>query len=229
MSHLNTFAKLAVAASLFVASVAGATTSSGSLTAQSAFVDRGAVVRDGASFDLALRVDDFIFDGVFATTQLATTDLSTDSLNLRSDFGIGYGIQLGRFDVETSINRLDATAAFGDKAYNEVRLEAGHAFTESIRVFGRAAYPLTAVPSDLYATVGADVRLGQSWKAEVSASAYQLVGSSVSDLRFNDAQARLTYALTDSVSVLVGYSYGDVGRRGEQLSSRALIGASVSF
>lgn len=203
--------------------------SSGQLSVQSAFVDRGVVVRDrDLSAKLELRVDDFVFSNVFASTELATTRLNINDINLRSDFGIGAFAQFGRVDVEASLNRLDATALYG-VAYNEARAEVGVELSERLRVFSRVAYPLTVVPSDLFVSAGATYLIGDRWTADLTASAYQYVGSSVREARFNDAIAKLSYNVTDSLSVFGAYSYGGDGRRGEDLASTGFVGVAVRF
>lgn len=219
---------LFIAALLLFATAASATTSSGQLSFQSAFIDRGIVAREDATIGLDLRVEDLVFDNVFATTELITTDITSDVLKLRSDFGIGYFRQLGNLDVEASINRLDATALYGE-AFNEARAEVGYTLTERVRVFGRTAYPLTAVPDDLYATIGANLLIGNDWRADVEVSGYKYAGTGVSDMQFNDVLAKLTYNVNDSIGLFGGYSYGGEDRLGADLASKALVGATVSF
>ena len=202
-----------------------ATDASGDLSLQSKFLDRGLVVSDDASAVLNLRVTDVVFDGVFLSTQLATTDVFSGDLQLRTDLGVGYTYDFGVVDLTGSLNHLDNTALYAD-SFNEVRGEVGVQVATPVRVYGRVARVLSGAEDDTYFGVGVDAQITDKLGVSALATgyAYDLGGT-----KFNNAELTARYALYREFYGFGTYSTGGRNLVSASIPDQWLVGVGVKF
>lgn len=214
-----------------LASSAVAVETKATLEVASDFVYRGQLVTEDPSVAVSATVGD-ILGGLFVTGTVTSTELTplTDTVRVRSDFGVGYAVDFSGLAISASVNRVFNPVLIDNQNYNEFRLTASYGW-----VFAELGQGLTSdVNVDTYLSVGAKFEPIDRLTVGglVSAVRYDQDSNSALDFtnsRFNNAELFASYNLWRGLDVFANYTYGLRDAFGQDISNRVYGGIRYNF
>lgn len=231
--------KFLVSLALFAAAVltAPTTTAAAEFTAdvgvESAYVYRGVNLSNTEDYSLntSFRVQDVILEGAYlrAGANTITIEDGLSAGTVRTDVGVGYARDFGRFNIDVSVNRVTNPVLY---TYNftEARVEAGFDVTNAVNVYAQVGQQIgNTTNEDTYVAVGAKVTSG-NLTAGAQVAGYRYNDVTVNDTKYNNTEVFASYLVADRVSIYGKYSLGGDGRyAGQKLDSVGTVGVRVLF
>jgi hypothetical protein len=219
----------------------------GSVGAETNYLYRGANLSsdDDLSLNATARFDNVLIPGLYFRTGLNTTSYNDWSTKTRSDTGIGYTRDLGKWTYDVSLNHVANPGTYGYD-YNEARGRLGYNVTTNIQLFGDVGYQLgDNSENDLYVAAGVDyfnafgvdnLRVGAlvsgiKYDDPTNLGSLPVPGSTVTYVdhsRFNNAEGYVSYLFNDKWSAYGKYSVGGHTQFGE-IDNESTIGVRLFF
>lgn len=179
--------------------------------ASSDYLYRGETVTAGepAVFG-SLKFNDVVVDNLFVSIDgvVLNTSPVNENKTLRTEFGVGYGLNFGSVAVDVGAYRVFNPVLYAED-YNELRTQATWQATDKFSVFGRVAHIVSdSVQNDSYVAVGAKYDGLFVNNLSVSLLASALRDDATADFSFNNVELTAEYQVLKGLYAFGTYSVG---------------------
>lgn len=236
----NNMNKSILSLSLAVALVASASVSaneddvSAYVSVQTQDWQRGIQVSDDLSASVGVRFDNVLLDGVFFRGDLTTKSLTplSDSVSVRSTWGLGYKLGLGDLNVQAAVDRYNDLPLYSSD-FTEVSLTADYPLLGGT-VFGSVAQGITTdVNKDTTAVVGYSHDIVDDLSVSVLARATRHDNGNwwidEDNTSFTNYEVSATYNLWRNLDVFATYTHGDENAYNLDLQNKLYGGLRYTF